>query len=158
MRAAVVAVVATLVIATPISATARAGESLTFKGAFELEGLAAIEIGKGCRGEGAFGRMERGARVRLSERDAAGDFQRLGTGRLRKGRIVESVDGEEVCRMPFALTARRTPASDSRIYLEVKDVAFDISWPASDVTDGDLGTWRCEYSDTACAEVVGGTG
>ena len=57
--------------------------------------------------------------------------------------------------MTFKVRASSAPAFDSRIYLEVKGVTFDISWPAADVASGDLGTWRCEYSDDTCAAVVG---
>ena len=131
------------------------GESTTFSGAFEFEGLAAASAKKGCRGQGAFGVMKKGARVLLSERDAAGEFSRLGKGKIGGGKITDAVDGEEVCRMRFKVKARRTPASDSRVYLEVKGVTFDISWPAADVADGDLDTWRCEYADNTCAVLVG---
>ena len=50
------------------------GRSHTFKGVFEFEGIAAVSAGTGCRGEGAFGVMKRGARVLISERLASGDF------------------------------------------------------------------------------------
>jgi len=130
--------------------------STTFRGAFEFEGMAAVTAGKGCQGEGAFGVMKARARVRLSERVASGDFEALGKGRLGRGTRTEA-GGDEICRMRFVVKAKTDPASDSRIYLEVKGVTFDISWPAADVADGDLGTWRCEYSDNTCAEVVGGT-
>jgi hypothetical protein len=136
-------------------ASVTSGPSTTFSGAFEFEGLAAASAKKGCRGEGAFGVMKKGSRVLLSERDADGEFSRLGKGKLGRGKITDAVDGEEVCRMRFKIKARTAPASDSRVYLEVKGVTFDISWPAADVADGDLDTWRCEYSDTTCAVVVG---
>jgi hypothetical protein len=139
----------------PSAATVTSGASTTFSGAFEFEGLAAASAGKRCHGEGAFGVMRARARVLLSERDAAGDFSRLGKGKIGKGKITDAVDGEEVCRMRFKVKAPTPPASDSRVYLEVKGVTFNISWPAADVADGDLGTWRCEYSDNTCAALVG---
>src|SRR5687767_10311394 len=95
------------------------GASTAFSGAFEFEGLAKASAKKGCRGEGAFGVMKKGARVLLSERDAAGEFSRLGKGKLGRGKITDAVDGEEVCRMRFKVKARTAPASDSRVYLEV---------------------------------------
>jgi hypothetical protein len=143
------------VLGAPGGASVGSGTSITFKGAFEFEGLAAVSAGKGCRGEGAFGVMKRGARVLISERVASGDFQKLAKGKIGKGKVADA-SGDKVCRMPFKVKAKTAPADDSRIYLEVKGVAFDISWPAADVADGDLGTWRCEYSDNNCAVVVGG--
>lgn len=137
------------------AAPTRGEASTTFRGAFEFEGMAAVPAGKGCRGEGAFGVMKPRARVRLSERVASGEFETLGRGKLGRG-TTTAVDGDDICRMPFVVKTKTAPASDSRIYLEVKGVTFDISWPAADVADGDLGTWRCEHSDNTCAEVVGG--
>ena len=131
------------------------GTSTTYTGAFEFEGLAADATAKGCRGEGAFGVMKTGAKVTMSEQDAAGDFSTLGTGRVGKGKITEASDGEEVCRMPIKVKARTAPADDSRIHVEVKNVTFSISYPAADVADGDLDTWRCEFGDTTCAVLVG---
>lgn len=145
-----------LVLGAPSGATVTSGTSTTFTGAFEFEGLAAASAGKGCRGEGAFGVMKAGARVLISERVASGDFQTLGKGKIGKGKIADA-DGDEVCRMAYKVKARNAPAADSRIYLEVKGVTFDISWPAADVADGDLGTWTCEYDDNTCAVVVGGS-
>jgi hypothetical protein len=139
-------------IAAPSAAADAA--AVTYKGAFEFEGLAANKTGKTCEGEGAFGQMKPGARVTISEQDAAGDFSELGIGKLAKGKNVK-VSGEKVCRMKFRVKAPVAPAADSTIYLEIKGVAFDIRFPAADVADGDLGTWTCEYSDNSCASVVG---
>jgi hypothetical protein len=144
-----------LMVGGPSGATVANGASTTFSGAFEFEGLAAASAGKGCRGEGVFGVVKSRARVLLSERDAAGEFSTLGKGKIRKGKITEAADGEKVCRMRYKVKVRTAPASDSRVYLEVKGVTFNISWPAADVADGDLGTWRCEYADTTCAVLVG---
>lgn len=130
------------------------GDSVTYSGAFEFQGLANKERGKACSGQGAFGEMKPRARVTISEQDAAGDFSVIAKGRVRRG-TETTVDGEDVCRMPFKATARTAPADDSAVYLEVKGVTFDIRFPASEVADGDLGTWTCEYSDTTCATVVG---
>lgn len=141
-------------LAGPVGATVPRGSSLKFTGAFEFTGLASEKTGKGCNGQGAFGVMKPGAKVTISERDAAGDFEVLATGKVAKSKIVE-VDDENVCRMKVSAKAPTAPADDSRIYLEVKGVTFDISWPATDVADGDLGIWTCEYDDTACAAVVG---
>lgn len=146
---------ALLMIGGPSGATVTSGASITFSGAFEFEGLAAASTGKRCHGEGAFGVMKARARVLLSERDAAGEFSRLGIGKVGRGKTTDAVDGEEVCRMRIKVKARTAPASDSRVYLEIKGVTFNISWPATDVADGDLGTWRCEYSDNTCAVLVG---
>ena len=153
--AAVALCTGVLMLGGPSGATVTSGASTTFSGAFEFEGLAAASAGKGCRGEGAFGVMKTRARVLLSEQDAAGEFSTLGKGKIGKGKITDAVDGEEVCRMPYKVKARTAPAADSRVYVEVKGVTFDISWPAADVADGDLGTWRCEYDDNTCAVVVG---
>jgi hypothetical protein len=153
--AAVALCTGVLMLGGPSGATVTGGASTTFSGAFEFEGLAAASAGKGCRGEGAFGVMKRRARVLLSEQDAAGEFSTLGKGKMGKGKITEADDGEEVCRMRFKVKARSAPAADSRVYLEVKGVTFDISFSAADVADGDLDTWRCEYADTTCAVVVG---
>ena len=98
--------------------------------------------------------MKAGARVRISEQTAAGDFDAIGHDKLRKGKVVETSDGEEVCRMAFRVKAT-APADDSRVHLEVKGLTFSIAWPATDVADGDLGTWRCEFSDDSCATIVG---
>jgi hypothetical protein len=145
-----------LAFATPSAATVGSRGSTTYRGAFEFDSLAAVKTSKGCRGEGAFGVMKPGARVRLSERVASGDFQALGKGKIGKGKIGKGrSDGNGVCRMRFKVNTTRGPAADSRVYLEVQGVTFDISWPAADVADGDLGTWSCEYSDTTCAVVVG---
>jgi hypothetical protein len=143
-----------LAFAAPAGASVHRGTPTTFTGAFEFEGMAGVSAGKGCRGEGAFGVMKPGARVLLSERVASGDFQTLGKGKIAKGKVV-TVDGDKVCRMTYKVKAPKAPASDSRVYLEVKGVTFDISWPAADVADGDLGIWTCEYSDNTCAAVVG---
>jgi hypothetical protein len=88
------------------------------------------------------------------EQDSNGEFDTLARGKLRKGKVVE-IDGVEVCRVAFRVKAADAPADDSRVYLEVKGLTFDISWPAADVADGDLGTWRCEFSDNQCAVIVG---
>lgn len=141
-------------LAGPAAATVDRGSPVKFTGTFEFTGLASDKVSKGCQGQGAFGVMKPGAKVTISERDAAGDFEVLATGKVAKGKIVK-VDGENVCRMKLSAKAPTTPADDSRIYLEIKDVAFDISWPATDVASGDLGIWTCEYDDNSCASVVG---
>jgi len=141
-------------LAAPSGAAVRSGSAPTFAGSFEFEGIAAVRAGKGCRGEGAFGDMRPGARVLISERVTSGDFEKLATGKLRRGKAVD-VEGDEVCRMRFKAKAATAPAADSTIYLEIKGVTFDVSWPAADVADGDLGIWTCEYSDNSCATVVG---
>lgn len=131
------------------------GAAMTYTGAFEFEGLAADGVGKACQGQGSFGEMKRGAKVTISERDAAGDFTTIATGKLKKGKFATSQTGERVCRMAYKAKAASAPAADSTIYLEIKNVTFDIQFPAVDVADGDLGTWICEFDDTACARVVG---
>lgn len=143
-----------LALAAPAGATARSSASVTFKGSFEFEGMAAKKAGKGCSGQGAFGEMKPGAKVTISEQDAANDFSKLATGKMSKGKVV-TVDGEKVCRMTFKAKAATPPASDSRVHLEIKGVTFSTSWPASDVADGDMGIQTCEYSDDTCATVVG---
>ena len=153
MVAAVVSA-ALLALAVPSGASVSRGSSVAFTGSFEFEGLAAKKTSKGCSGQGAFGEMKPGARVLISEQDTANDFSELATGKLSKGKLV-TVDGEKVCRMTFKAKATSPPASDSRIHLEIKGVAFSTAWPASDVTDGDLGIQTCEYSDDTCATVVG---
>jgi len=145
---------ALLALTGPVAATVRSSASVTFKGSFEFEGLAAKKAGKGCSGQGAFGEMKPGAKVTISEQDAANDFSELATGKMSKGKVV-TVDGEKVCRMTFKAKAASPPASDSRVHLEIKGVTFSTSWPASDVTDGDMGIQTCEYSDDTCATVVG---
>jgi hypothetical protein len=142
-----------LALAAP-SAAAGGGKAPTFEGAFEFQGLASASAGKGCSGEGTFGEMNPGARVLISERVASGDFQKLAKGKVAKGTVV-TVDGDEVCRMRFSAKAKKAPASDSTIYLEIKGVAFNIQWPAADVANGDLGIWTCEFDDSSCATVVG---
>jgi hypothetical protein len=142
-------------LAAPSAATVSGPASSTFEGAFEFEGVASRKVGSGCRGVGQFGKAKAGARVLISERSADGDFQPLGRGRLDKGKIVEATTGDKVCRMTFRVRAGAAPAADSAVYLEVKGVVFDLRWPAADVTDGDLGTWRCEFSDDSCALIVG---
>jgi hypothetical protein len=143
-----------LAFAAPGAATVGRGASVTYKGSFEFEGLAGKKTSKGCSGQGAFGEMKPGARVLISEQDAANDFSELATGKVSKGRFV-TVDGEKVCRMTFKAKAASSPASDSRVHLEIKGVAFSIAWPASDVADGDMGIHTCEFSDDTCATVVG---
>jgi hypothetical protein len=143
-----------LAFAAPGAATVGRGSAVTFKGSFEFEGLAGKKTGKGCSGQGAFGEMKPGARVTISEQDAANDFSVLADGKVSKGKFV-TVDGEKVCRMTVKAKAASPPASDSRVHLEIKGVAFTTAWPASDVADGDLGIQTCEYSDDSCATVVG---
>lgn len=140
--------------ATAAPAATPRGAAITYSGAFEFQGLASNKTGKRCRGEGSFGEAKPGARVTVSERNAAGDFSTLGTGKLAKGKLV-TVSGDTVCRMAFRVRAAVAPAGDSTVYLEVKGVAFDIRSPAADVADGDLGTWTCEFSDNTCSLVVG---
>jgi hypothetical protein len=145
-----------LALAAPsVAAIANGSMSTVFEGAFEFEGNAARPAGKRCRGAGAFGVAKAGARVRISQQDRDGEFDTLARGKLGKGKIVETAAGDEVCRMTFRVKVPTAPADDSRLYLEVKGLTFDISWPATDVADGDLGTWRCEFSDTQCALLVG---
>jgi hypothetical protein len=136
------------------AATVDSAASPTYSGAFEFEGLASKSTSKGCQGQGAFGVMKPGARVTLSEADASNDFTVIGKSKMGKGKVVD-VEGDKVCRMTYKVKAKTTPADDSRVYLEVKGVTFNISFPASDVADGDLDTWTCEYSDNTCAVVVG---
>ncbi len=138
-----------------VALPASAGDSVTYSGAFEFQGLAGKERGRTCSGQGAFGEMKPRARVTISERDASGDFEVIAKGRVRKGSEATGVDGEDVCRMPFKAKARTAPADDSTVYLEVKGVTFDIQFPVADVADGDMGTWTCEFDDTTCALVVG---
>lgn len=152
---AALAVCCLLALAAPAAASVRSGAAPTYKITFEFEGLSGVP-GKACHGKGLFGEMKRGAKVTISERVASGDFQVLAKGKVRAGKVAEAKDGEKVCRMRSTVKTKRGPADDSRIYFEVKGVTFDISWPATDVADGDLGTWRCEFSDNSCAELVGG--
>jgi len=151
--AAALAAGASLVLVTSASAGGSGG--VTYSGAFEFQGLAGNKTGKTCNGEGAFGEMRPRARVTISEQDAAGDFSKIAKGKVAKGKAATAVDGEKVCRMAFKAKAATAPADDSTVYLEVKGVTFDIRFPAAEVADGDLGTWTCEFSDTACALVVG---
>jgi len=138
-----------------VAGPAAAGGGVTYSGAFEFQGLASNETGRRCNGQGTFGEMKPRARVTISEQDASGDFSVIAKGRVGRGKTAAAVDGEEVCRMPFKATASTTPADDSTVYLEIKDVTFNIRFPAADVADGDMGTWTCEFSDTTCALVVG---
>jgi len=150
--------------ATPSAAAGRSAApaakdraaAITDAGAFEFEGIAGHTAGKGCRGEGAFGEAKPGARVTVSERNAAGDFSTLAKGKVAKGKVVRASGGDKVCRMAFRAKARVAPANDSSVYLEVKGLTFDLRFPAADVADGDLGTWTCGFSDNTCARVVGG--
>lgn len=161
--AAAVLGIACFGVATPsLATTHRAAPStthraaaITYTGAFEFEGIAGKKAGKGCSGQGAFGEAKPGARVTVSERDVAGDFSTLGTGKLRKGKFVTASSGDKVCRMAFRVKAPTAPAGDSTVYLEIKDVVFNIRFPVADVADGDMGTWTCEFSDNSCAIVVG---
>ena len=152
-------VAAALVAATSLvhvaPAAAAGSGGITYSGAFEFQGLAGNTTGKTCNGEGAFGEMKARARVTISEQDAAGDFSKIAKGKVAKGKAATAADGEKVCRMTFTARASTAPADDSTVYLEVKGVAFDIRFPATEVSDGDLGTWTCEFSDSACALVVG---
>src|SRR5262245_9978379 len=143
-----------LVLALAAPSGAAGGKAPTFDGTFEFQGLASASAGKGCSGQGTFGEMNPGARVLISERVASGDFQKLAKGKVSKGKVVK-VDGDKVCRMTVTAKAKKAPADDSTIYLEIKNVAFNIQWPAADVADGDLGIWTCEFDDTSCASVVG---
>jgi len=135
-------------------AATRRAAAITYSGAFEFEGIASHKTGTRCRGEGAFGVAKPGARVTISEQNAAGDFSTLGTGKLGKGKLV-TVSGDKVCRIAFRVRAPVAPADDSTVYLEVKGLTFNVRSPAAEVADGDLGTWTCEYSDNTCALVVG---
>jgi hypothetical protein len=129
--------------------------SITYKGAFEFEGLASNKEGKHCSGEGAFGVAKPGAKITISERDSTGDFNVIGTGKLAKGKFATSVGGDKVCRMTYRVKAT-APADDSTVYFEMKGLTFNNQFPASRVADGDLGTDICEFSDNTCATVVGG--
>jgi hypothetical protein len=135
-------------------ASVRAGGGLTYKGALQFEGLAAVGSSKNCHGEGAFGVAKPGARVTVSEQDASGDFTVIAKGKLAKGKQGEFL-GDEVCIMKYKAKATQAPASDSRIYVEWKGLTFNVSDSASNVVDGDFGTYTCEYSDNTCAVVVG---
>ena len=141
-------------VATAPSATAAAG--VTYKGTFEFEGIAGVGTKKNCSGEGAFGVAKRGAKVTISERNAAGDFSVLATGKLAKGKVVKASSGDKVCRMTFKAKATTAPASDSTVYFEMKGLTFNVRFSAAKVTDGDLGAWTCEYSSHSCATLVGG--
>ncbi len=144
-----------IALAAPSVAAAGGGKAPTYEGDFEFQGLASTKAGKGCSGQGTFGEMKPGAKVLISERvKSTGDFQKLAKGKVAKGKVV-TVDGDEVCRMHVSAKAKKAPASDSTIYLEIKDVAFNIQFPAADVADGDLGIWTCEFDDNSCATVVG---
>lgn len=162
--AAAVLGAACLAVATPSAAAGRSAApvakhraaAITYSGAFEFEGIAGKRAGKSCSGEGAFGEAKPGALVTVSERNAAGDFSTLGTGKLAKGKRVKASGGDKVCRMKFRVKAPVAPANDSTVYLEMKGLTFNVRFPAADVADGDLGTWTCEFSDNSCASVVGG--
>ena len=129
---------------------------ITYHGAFEFEGIAGVGTKTNCHGEGAFGVAKRGAKVTISERNAAGDFSVLATGKLAKGKVVKAISGDKVCRMTFKAKASTPPASDSTVYFEMKGLTFDIRNSATNVADGDFGTETCEFSDHSCATVVGG--
>jgi hypothetical protein len=150
---AVAALGAVCVAAAP-SATAA---PITYHGAFEFEGIAGVGTKKNCHGEGAFGVAKAGAKVTISERNAAGDFSVLATGKLSKGKTATAVGGDKVCRMTFKAKGATPPASDSTVYFEMKGVTFSIRNSATNVADGNFGTETCEYSDNTCATVVGGT-
>lgn len=145
-----------LVIALAAPSGAAGGDKApTYEGDFEFQGLASTKAGKGCSGQGTFGEMNPGAKVLISERvKSTGDFQKIAKGKVARGKVV-TVDGDKVCRMHVSAKAKKAPASDSTIYLEIKDVAFNIQFPAADVADGDLGIWTCEFDDNSCATVVG---
>jgi hypothetical protein len=156
-----------LAVAAPSSAAVRAGAptsvhrapAVTYTGAFEFEGIAGKKTGRFCRGSGVFGVAKPGAKVTISERNAAGDFSTLAKGKLAKGTFVTDAvtdTGGKVCRMAFRANAAVAPAGDSSVYLEVKGLAFNLQFPAADVADGDLGTWTCGSFDDGCARVVGG--
>lgn len=161
-------VVACLAVAATSSAAAHTGmpssvrraPAVTYSGAFEFEGIAAERTGKSCRGDGmGFGRANPGAKVTLSELTAAGKSSTLAKGRLAKGAFVTNPltdTGGPVCRMEFRAKARRAPAADSVVYLEVKGLFFNIQFPATEIADGRLGTWTCDAFDDTCALVVGG--
>jgi hypothetical protein len=148
------AVLGAACIAAAPSATAAAG--ITYHGAFEFEGIAGVGSKKNCHGEGAFGVAKPGAKVTISERNAAGDFSVLATGKLAKGKVVKAISGDNVCRMTFKAKATTPPASDSTVYFEMKGITFNVRISATKVADGDFGTETCEYSDNTCATVVGG--
>jgi hypothetical protein len=137
------------------SATAAAG--ITYHGTFEFEGIAGHTTGKSCRGEGAFGVARPGAKVTISERNAAGNFSVLAKGKLANGKVVKArSSGGKVCRMTFRAKAAVGPASDSTVYFEMKGLTFNIRFSAAKVGNGDLGTYACQYSGHSCATVVGG--
>jgi hypothetical protein len=121
---------ACLAIAAPSGASVHRAGGLTYKGALQFEGLAAVGANKNCHGEGAFGVAKAGARVTVSERNTAGDFTTLGTGKLAKGKVAEFL-GDEVCLMKYKVKAASAPAADSRVYVEWKGLTFNISLPAS---------------------------
>ena len=130
------------------SPSAGAAPAVTYHGAFELEGIAGHRTGKSCSGAGAWGEANPGAKVTISERNAAGDFSVLATGKLAKGKVVKASSGDKVCRMKFVAKAATAPASDSTVYFEMKGLTFNVRLPAADVADGNLGTLTCAYSAT----------
>jgi len=129
--------------------------AITYRGALQFEGNAAVGANKNCFGEGAFGSAKAGAKVTVSEQNTAGDFSTLGTGKLAKGKAVK-FQGAFVCLMKYKVKAPTAPAADSRVYVEWKGLTFNISLPASSDRVVDLGTYTCEYSRNTCATVVGG--
>ncbi len=147
--------VASVVAAAPgAPASEREGSGVTFKGALQFEGLAAVGPNKNCHGEGAFGVAKRGAKVTVSQ-SVDGDFTKLGTGKIAKGKAAK-FQGDDVCLMKYKVKVPTAPAAGSRVYVEWKGLTFDVSNSAENLTDGDIGTYTCEYSDTTCATVVGG--
>jgi hypothetical protein len=149
---AVAALGAMCVAAAPSASAA----PITYHGAFEFEGIAGVGAKKNCHGEGAFGVAKPGAKVTISERNTAGDFSVLATGKLSKGKVVTAVSGDKVCRITFKAKAATPPAGDSTVYFEMKGITFNIRNSATNVADGDFGTETCEFSDNTCATVVGG--
>ena len=153
--AVVVLGAACLAVAAPSGASVHRAAAVTYKGALQFEGNAAVGANKNCHGEGAFGVANAGAKVTVSERNTAGDFTTLGTGKLAKGKAVK-FQGDDVCLMKYKVKAPTAPAADSRVYVEWKGLTFNVSLPASSDRVVDLGTYTCEYSDNTCATVVGG--
>ena len=146
---------ACLAVAAPgAPASVREGSGVTFKGALQFEGIAAVGSNKNCHGEGAFGVAKPGAKVTVSQ-SVDGDFTKLGTGKLAKGKAAKFL-GDDVCLMKYKVKTSAAPAAGSRVYVEWKGLTFNVSDSAENVADGDLGTYTCEYSDNTCATVVGG--